>query len=116
MNNSHENELLAWSLNDRRNLTILILLFVTAFLAIAVLFGTYSVLHGPSPYELKSDADATYEELRTRMNFELATQQTVNTNVTNQLAGIGNHLDDMDDDINRLLRVEGLTPRKHKKR
>lgn len=107
---------LNWALSDRRNLTIAILLIIMATLALAVLIGAYSVTHEDSPYELRSDADATSQELRNRINLEVANQHIVNADVANQLVGIEDRLDDLDNDMVRLLHAAGMSTRRYKKK
>jgi endonuclease/exonuclease/phosphatase (EEP) superfamily protein YafD len=107
--------MLARTLSDRRNLTILILFIITAMLtlAFAVFIGAYSVTHEASPYELRSDAEATFQESRDQMNVELANQHAVNANVEKQLVAVTDRLDKIDDDI---LQAAGMPSRRHKKK
>lgn len=116
MNASTEQQAWPWW-TDSKNIFILCLLVIIIFVSGALAIGTWSVTHAPTSYELRSDADTSFAELRDRINSEVNSQQIISTNITNEFADDEERMDQMADDINQILSIERLPtrqPYKHK--
>ena len=95
---------------DNRNFIIFFLFAIVTLLSITLIIGAYAVTHAPSPYELRGDADAAFTELRQRVTANQTDQHTSDVDVINQIVDIQDHLDQIDQEIERLALAQHLTP------